>query len=140
MSNAAIFQPCAALALLTFVVMGVMYQRRIAEMRRERIAPQSFALSGEAGRLLTDTRASDNYRNLFELPVLFYVLCIALALTSNVDQVYVAGAWLFIALRAVHSAIQVGKNAVMSRFRVFAAGSLVLLALWLRFTVELLRS
>ncbi len=137
MSNAAILLPCAALALWTFGIMGLMYRRRVAEMRRERIRPQSVALSQEAARLLTDTRASDNYRNLFELPVLFYALCLCVAVSGAVDALYVAGAWLFCASRVVHSLIQVGSNVVMQRLRSFALGALVLAALWLRFAIEL---
>jgi hypothetical protein len=140
MLNAAILMPCAALAVLTFVVMLTMYARRISEMKAERIAPQSIALSQQAATALKDTRAADNYRNLFELPVLFYALCLALASRGEVPLLFIVGAWLFVALRIVHSAIQVGSNRVMQRFRVFSAGAIVLFALWIAFAIDLLRA
>ena len=68
-----------------------------------------------------------NFRNLLELPVLFYVLCIYLHVTSSVDATYLALAWAFVALRVVHSLIHCTVNIVMARFLVYCAAAL---ALW----------
>ncbi|PJK00947.1 hypothetical protein CO641_03065 [Lysobacteraceae bacterium NML91-0213] len=124
--------PGVAMVALSFAVASVMYRRRIGQMVRERIPPQSVALSAQLATRLTDTRASDNYRNLFELPVLFY-FGIALAFAAGVDDAWVVGlAWGFVALRIAHSAIQCGYNRVMHRFRVFLLGTGVLLMFWIR--------
>ena len=124
--------PGVALVALTFVVTAVMYRRRIGEMMRERIHPQSVALSVQVAQRLTDSRASDNYRNLLELPVLFY-FGVAVALAAGVRDPWVVGlAWGFVALRIAHSAIQCSYNKVMHRFRVFLLGSAVLLVFWAR--------
>jgi hypothetical protein len=64
--------PLLALALVTFVVGVVMYRRRIGEMKAKRVRAQALATSASAAAALEDTRASDNFRNLFETPVLFY--------------------------------------------------------------------
>jgi hypothetical protein len=122
--------PCVALVLLTGIVAGVMYSRRIAEMRARRISPQSIALSRQAAERLEDTRGADNFRNLFELPVLFYALCFGVIALGVVSTFYVVAAWLFVALRAAHSFVQLGGNHVMTRFRVFTLGMLVLYATW----------
>jgi hypothetical protein len=116
--------------LLTGIVAGVMYSRRIAEMRTRRISPQSIALSRQAAERLEDTRGADNFRNLFELPVLFYALCFGVMALGVVSTFYVAAAWLFVALRAAHSFVHLGKNHVMTRFRVFTLGMLVLYVAW----------
>ena len=127
-----ILWPGVAVVALTFAVSVVMYRRRIGEMVRERIHPQSVALSAQLAQRLSDTRAADNYRNLFELPVLFY-FGIALAVAAGVADAWVLGlAWAFAALRVAHSAIQCGYNKVMHRFRVFIAGVAVLLLFWIR--------
>lgn len=140
MSNVAILLPSAALVGLTLVVALVMYSRRIAEMRARRIAPQSIALSAQAAAAFQDTRAADNFRNLFELPVLFYVLCVALAAAGLVGTLYVVAAWVFVALRVLHSLIHCGYNRVMHRFRVFTAGMIVLFVMWGAFVWDLLRA
>lgn len=128
----------AAMAALTFAVALVVVRRRVGEMTRERIHPQSVALSAQIAQRLADSRASDNYRNLFELPVLFY-LGVAIAVAAGVHDPYVLGlAWGFVALCIVHSAIQCSYNKVMHRFRVFLAGVMVLALFWIRLSWYLL--
>jgi hypothetical protein len=125
-----ILWPAIALAALTFVVSLRMYVVRIGEMRRLRIHPQAVASSAQSAQRFVDTRASDNFRNLFELPVLFYAaLGIAFA-AGTVDRTLLALAWLFVALRVAHSAIHCSYNRVMHRFSTYAAASVVLWALW----------
>jgi hypothetical protein len=124
--------PLFAMVLLTFVVQARMYFTRIAEMRRLRIHPQAVATSAQAAGRFVDTRAADNFRNLFELPVLFYA-ALALAFTlAATDPATLALAWLFVALRVLHSAIQCSYNKVMHRFQAYLGGALVLLLLWTR--------
>jgi hypothetical protein len=118
------------MATLTFVVWWRMYVARIGEMRRERIHPQSIASSAQAAARLQDTRAADNFRNLFELPVLFYAALAVAALSGQGGIAIVALAWSFVALRVVHSAIHCTYNRVMHRFIAYLLGGLVLWALW----------
>ncbi|HZX23670.1 MAG TPA: MAPEG family protein [Woeseiaceae bacterium] len=124
---------CCALALLTFVVGIRMLYVRIGEMRRRGIGPQDVALSGQRAERLEDTRASDNYNHLFELPVLFYALAGLALATGHVPGWLAYAAWLFVALRVVHSLIQCTYNRVMHRFGVFVAGYGLLLVMWLAF-------
>lgn len=130
MEHRALFLPVLAMAALTFVVWWRMYFIRIGEMRRERIHPQSIASSAQAAARLQDTRAADNFRNLFELPVLFYAALAVAALSGQGGALVVALAWLFVALRVVHSAIHCTYNRVMHRFVAYLLGGLVLWALW----------
>ena len=126
----AIFLPALAMVALTIAVWLRMYATRIGEMKRERIHPQAVATSAAAAGRLTDSRAADNFRNLFELPVLFYLALVVAALSSQVNAVTLALAWAFVALRIVHSVIQCGYNKVMHRFRAYLFGGLVLWVLW----------
>ena len=126
----AIFLPALAMVVLTFAVWWRMYFSRIGEMRRERIDPQSVASSAQMAARLSDTRAADNFRNLFELPVLFYLALVVAALTAQVNFVTLALAWTFVALRVAHSWIHCGYNKVMHRFTVYAIGGFVLWVLW----------
>lgn len=129
---------CAALALLTFLVGLRMLAVRVAEMRARRIHPQAVALSAQRAQRLDDSRASDNYNHLFELPVLFYALCALALATTHVPGWLPAAAWLFVALRIAHSAIQCSYNRVMHRFAVFLAGFALLGAMWAGFALPYL--
>jgi hypothetical protein len=128
--DARIFAPAFAMVALTFVVWWRMFFMRIGQMKRERIHPQAVATSAQANAKLTDSRAADNFRNLFELPVLFYAALVVAALTGQVGPVTLALAWLFVALRVVHSAIQCSYNKVMHRFYAYVSGGFALFALW----------
>jgi hypothetical protein len=139
MESRLIFLPALAMAALTFVVWVRLYVVRIGEMKRERIDPQSVATSAGMAARVNDTRASDNFRNLFELPVLFYVALGVAALTQQVTAATLGLAWLFVGLRVMHSAIHCTYNKVMHRFPVHFASTLVLWALWGVLAVGLLR-
>ncbi|MFN0183753.1 MAG: MAPEG family protein [Aquabacterium sp.] len=135
--QSAILYPVAALALLTVVVMGLMLRERIAEMKERRIHPQKMPSSSQMAAVLQNTRGADNYKNLFEMPVLFYVLALALLATGSVTPLQLGLAWGYVALRVVHSFIHVGYNKVMHRFQVFALSGLVLGVMWVLFVVRL---
>jgi hypothetical protein len=133
------YLPAVAMALLTFIVWLRMYFMRIAQMKRERIHPQAVATSAESAARLTDSRAADNFRNLFELPVLFYLALVVAAQTGQVTALTVALAWTFVALRYGHSAIQCTYNKVIHRFYVYLSGGVALWLLWAVLAYGLLR-
>lgn len=140
MGDKAIFLPALAMAALTFVVWWRMYFMRIGQMKRERIHPQAVATSAQAAARLTDSRAADNFRNLFELPVLFYLALVVAAQAQLASAAVLALAWLFVALRVLHSAIHCTYNKVMHRFHAYVAGGMVLWVLWGVLAWELLRA
>ncbi|MBL8263626.1 MAG: MAPEG family protein [Xanthomonadaceae bacterium] len=133
-----ILLPGLAMVSLTFVVLIAMYRRRVAQMKRERIHPQSVATSAESAAKLTDSGPADNFRNLFELPVLFYFALTVCAVIGLDDIATLALAWAFVASRVLHSAIQCSYNKVMHRFRAYLLGAAILLALWVRVAIELI--
>ena len=120
-----LLMPLLAMVALTLLVWVRLYAVRIPEMKRSRIDPQRLAGSADK-HLLKDTRASDNFINLFEVPVLFYVLVLATLATGVNDGVLLALAWAFVGLRAVHSAIQCTYNRVMHRFSAYALATVSL--------------
>jgi hypothetical protein len=130
MTTSTIFLPVLAMVALTFVVLGVMFSRRVAQMKRDRLHPQKVSTSTQASALYTDVAPADNFRNLFETPVLFYLALVVAALTAQVTPLVLGLAWAYVAARVVHSAIHCSYNKVMHRFRVFALSMFVLLVLW----------
>lgn len=129
-----------ALVALTALVWMRMYVVRLKEMRVKGITPQAVASSRDAAALLEDTRASDNFRNLFEVPVLFYAVCVALAVTDTVTPIQLFLAWAFVVLRTAHSGIHLSHNRVVPRFAVHVAGTMVVLSMWLLFALALAMS
>lgn len=131
----AILLPVFGMVLLTFVVWLQMYVVRLTEARKNKIAiddltpfnrnlPRTFITSG------------DNLRNLFELPVLFYLIAVLLLILHLDDTIYAWLGWAFFALRCVHSFIHTTYNGVTHRFVVYFLSSLVLWAMWLRLALQ----
>ena len=136
-SATAILWPAVAMAGLTCLVWVRLYQLRLGEMARKRIDAQDLASAADSARLLVDTRASDNFRNLFELPVLFYAGVLLAAQLGVTDTASLVLAWSFVGLRAVHSVVHCTFNHVMTRFVAYALATLVLFAFWARLALVL---
>lgn len=136
----AIFWPAILQATLTFVVAVRMYVVRVSELRARRMDPQSLATSREAAARLENVAAADNFRNLFELPVLFFAICPALYVTGHVNSLQLGLSWAFVLLRCGHSSIHMTYNRVMHRFYVYLLGMVCVFAMWAVFAVQLLRS
>ena len=126
----AVLLPGFALVAQTFVVLGVMFRRRVAQMKRDRVRPQQVATSQQAAALYADVAPADNFRNLFEMPVLFYFALAVAAITGQTGIPVLVLAWAYVAARVVHSVIHCTYNRVMHRFRVFVVSAFVLAALW----------
>ncbi|MDP3738271.1 MAG: MAPEG family protein [Hyphomonadaceae bacterium] len=84
------------------------------------------------------TQISDAFNNQFQVPTLFYMLCL-LILWLHAESPLLAGmAWVFVALRWVHAAVFVTLNVVPIRFAVFLASGLVLLSMLVNVTRRVL--
>ena len=80
-------------------------------------------------------QVNNSIRNQFELPVLFYVVCVVLWELEAVDVVAVSAAWLFVLSRIVYAWIHLTSNVVKHRRRAYTVGwwlllFLVLLTIW----------
>lgn len=140
MNNELILQPMIGMMLLTAVVWFVLYAKRIPAMRAARMPAQTYTTPDKTIDLLPESVSypSNNMKNLFELPVLFYVLCLLLYVTENVDGVYLAAAWSFVGFRVLHSVIHITVNIVLARFFTYLAASVALWFMLIRAAIDTL--
>ncbi|MEP6483846.1 MAG: MAPEG family protein [Rudaea sp.] len=134
-----IWWPAVAMVALTCIVAVYMFRRRVAQMKSERIHPQSLATSRAMLEKMTDSGPADNFRNLFEVPVLFYLGLVVAAQTGQVNALTLSLAWLFVATRIAHSYVHCTSNRVRYRFKAFVAGFFVLIGFWAVLVVGLLK-
>jgi hypothetical protein len=127
--NSPLLWPLFAMVSLTFLVWLRLYQTRLAEMKRRKIHPQAVATSSQMATL-EDTRAADNFRNLFELPVLFYVAMLLIMTSQIQSTALLVLAWAFVLLRVLHSFIHCTYNRVKDRFSAYLFSSLALWSIW----------
>ncbi len=136
--NDALALPFLGMMLLTLVVWVVLYIRRIGFLRAERVHPQKLTTRERLLEIVPEqvSYPAYNLMNLFEMPVLFYALCLYLMASGQADGIYVGLAWAYLGLRIVHSTIHCTSNVVMHRFYAYALSSLVLGIMIVRAAIE----
>jgi hypothetical protein len=127
MNQAAIFQPFLATMMLTMVVWVYMYARRLPFIFANGLEPKQMTPS-ELARLSPPqvSNPSDNLKNLFELPTVFYAIVLFLFMTDQVDSVYVGAAWGFFLFRALHSVVHCTFNFIPLRFVLYVISAATL--------------
>jgi hypothetical protein len=135
-----ILLPPTALVLLTGFVWLRLGSDRLGEMRSRRIHPQQVATSKQMNETMQNVQSADHFRNLFEVPVMFYALCAFLAITKLTTLLLLACAWGYVVLRAAHTYVHLTSNKVVRRFQVFVASTIVLYVMWGIFAVRLVMS
>jgi len=136
MSSELIFYPVILLVVWTLLVLAHLGVSRLAAVRRGEVSLGYFrAYQGAAPERLVVLER--HYRNLLELPLLFYLAAITAYVTGLVDGWLLGLAWAFTLLRLTHSAVHLGGNPIRLRFYVFLAGFFVLTAMWLMILLRL---
>ena len=136
MNQTAIFWPMMAHVLLVFIIYAMLGLRRkaavtsgsakVSQFRENQVEPPQSLFVRNA------------LANQFELPVLFYAVCLALQASGAVDALTLSLAWLFVVSRYVHSFIHVTSNRIRHRQPAFVVGFLAVIALWVLLAVNLL--
>ncbi|MBO9500007.1 MAG: MAPEG family protein [Novosphingobium sp.] len=131
--------PTFALVAWIYVVWFWMYVERFRHMRRQPPTTADFASGAAAMDYFEPVEMpANNLRNLFEMPVLYFAIVPLLMFTYHASHIQVALAWSFVALRVVHSLVQIVAKRVPLRFLVYLLSSAVLLAMWIGFAVDML--
>jgi hypothetical protein len=115
-----IFSPFFAMVFLTLLVWVYMYIRRISFITSRKLTPKDLTPSAFAQiSPPIVSNPSDNLKNLFEIPIIFYALVLYLFITKQVDAVYVSAAWVFVVFRTLHSAVHCTFNRIILRFYLY---------------------
>lgn len=130
-SQNVILIPVLVQVALTLVVMVLMGAARSRSMRERHKRMQDIALASNDDWTDEAVQCANNFKNQFELPVLFYVCCLFALVTRMVDAWLFALACLFVLTRIAHTLIHVTSNVVSRRFAAYLAGAALLLAMWL---------
>jgi hypothetical protein len=138
MHSNAILLPILALAMWTMLVLLMIPFRRIGAARKREVRTEDFKYGESSTVPGYVSLPNRNYMNLLELPVLFYALCLMLYASKTSTPVIIGLAWLYVALRIVHSVIHLSYNHVIHRLLVFAVSNFVLLAILILTAMQVL--
>ena len=135
MSFATAFAPVFVQVGLTFAILiwtGILRRRAL---RDGAVRPEDIVLR-QPNWPARPTQAANAYQNQLELPVLFYLLVVAAFFSAHMTTALLVLAWAFVATRLVHALIHVTINELMPRSAAFAAGFVILVAMWALFLFE----
>ena len=133
-----IVHPLIGMVVLTLLVaIRLLYFNTCAVLSGE-IHIKHFRLF-DAGISLKLQSVAQHYKNMFEMPILFYILCILLIINNNYTQFDVIIAWGFVLFRVLHSLARIPNRDVNLRFGLFAGSFVMLLIGWISFTLSYLK-
>jgi hypothetical protein len=118
------------LVLFTFFIMLLMAAMRIRSVARGDVPGTYYRLMKGHEPPEYVIKATRQFHNLLETPVLFYaagVLFVAMDVQLPVAEI---AAWSYVALRVVHACIHLTYNHPIHRLAVFALSTLCILVLW----------
>ena len=126
MQQISILLPVLTLAFWTFIIFAIMAPARFYFLRMKH--PQTAAHTKNLKGLLPPwtERVADNYNHLFEQPVVFYAIALSIAVINNIEPLMIQLAWVYVALRVLHSIVQIAFNFVPLRFTLFVTSWLIL--------------
>ncbi len=137
MSPEDIFLPVIALILWTLVFTFFMGFYRVKSAKDGKVDPRAFKTYADTSSF-TDVmrKMSNHYDNLLMMPMLFYVICLMVYVTKTMDGFFIGCAWVYVALRFIHSFVHLGRNHPLHRFLPFGLSAIVLLIMLLRFGIK----
>lgn len=124
------------LAALTILVGLIALKVRIAGIKSGHLSAKYFELmqAQEVPDIVIKTTRCFN--NLFEIPVLFYVVCTLSIVLGAESNTAVAVAWLFVLSRYAQAYIHISYNHVRHRMLAFAASVFCVCFLWINLLVQ----
>jgi len=129
-----ILGPLVALVLWSLIIWIWMYARMIPVIINNKLVYNPYKPKDEfISKFPPETRwPADNYNHLMEQPTIFYAIVLTLAVVGDKDEANVLIAWAYVALRLVHSLVQILWNEPTTRFVVFVASTFAVMALAVR--------
>jgi len=126
----AIFYPMAVQGALTFSVLLLLLRRRVKALYAKQMRLSYYRLfpGGEPEDIAVVQRS---FLNQFEIPVLFYMICVMAAVLGKVDMTMLYAAWAYAGLRVLHAAVHIYNNNVRWRATIFLVSCTVLLFMWI---------
>jgi hypothetical protein len=124
--------PLIGMMVLTLLVWLTMFARRLIHFNRAGVDAQTLQTPEQVAAVLPPAAAApgNNFKNLFELPVIFYAICLYLMVAGqDTGALTVYCAWAFVGLRALHSLVHCTYNNVMHRFLLYFLSSVALFVL-----------
>lgn len=128
MNLSSIFLPVLIQVLLTLIMFLILGARKSKAIKAGGVDRQKAALNNSAWPEDV-VKVSNNIANQFQMPNLFYVLCIFFYTTNTVNTAVLVIAWLYVLTRIIHAYIHISSNYVPARYRAFLISAICLIVM-----------
>lgn len=125
-----LYYPILLQGALTFSVLALFVRRRFKAAYAGKTDPKYFKLYQGEGEPPEVRVVDRSFTSQFEIPILFYVVCLAAMVLDRADTVIVAAAWAYASLRIIHAYIHIYLRKIMIRFYAFMASNAALIFMW----------
>lgn len=123
--------PLFGMFVLSAVILMTMFRARVRAVKSGQIKVGYFK-TYESSNLPEDViKTARHFSNLFETPILFYVICILGMILSVDSSLFVTLAWSYVVARAVHAYVHIGRNKLQIRMSVYTLSWLIMAAMWI---------
>ena len=122
---------------MNFIVMFHMRYMIVKAIKKRDVKYKYFrAYEGSAPEYLLTSR--HHYKNFFEIPILFYLLCLVFYMIDDVSAIDLWIAWLFVLFKGIHSYIRITSNYVPYRAYSFNVCVFLLFGGWIILVIKIL--
>ena len=122
---------------MNFIVMFHMRYMIVKAIKKRDVKYKYFrAYEGSAPEYLLTSR--HHYKNFFEIPILFYLLCLVLYMIDDVSAIDLWIAWLFVLFKGMHSYIRITSDYVPYRAYSFNVCVFLLFGGWIILVIKIL--
>ena len=136
MDKILIIYPVLPVVLMNFIVMFHMRYMIVKAIKNRDTKYKYFrAYEGSAPEYLLTAR--HHYKNFFEIPILFYLLCLVLYIIDDVSAIDLWIAWLFVIFKGIHSYVRITSNYVPYRAYSFNVCAFLLLGGWIILAIKI---
>ncbi|WP_075186572.1 MAPEG family protein [Teredinibacter haidensis] len=124
--------PMFALVVFIFLFVCYHFYLRVVSVRNKQVRISYFRLFEADGADIPKhiLAGSRHIANVFETPVLFFVVSLLAIVLQQESPLMVSMGWAYVVVRIVHALIHTTYNNILHRLLVFWMGMLLLMAMW----------
>lgn len=128
--------------MMVFITLGIMclaLAARVQSVMTGQVKARSYKLMDAEVYPDNVIKTTRNFNNQFEIPVLFYVVCL-LFLVLDIDRsLGLVLAWSFVFARFFHVVVHITYNKLYHRMFAFWMGNILVAALWVTLVTKVIQ-
>ena len=130
--------PVIVMVFWTFTMALLVLFTRISSVKNGIVTMEYYQIfqGGEPPDAVIKT--TRHLANLFEAPVLFYLICVLIIVLQIQSTLLVQLAWGYVVVRILHSLIHLSYNKVEHRLGLFLMSQVILVVMWIILLINLL--